>query len=310
MTVTDINQFIEKYMTALKAGGYSPSTIKSYTRGLKKFTTYLSFDGISEIDKVTREIISKYQIYLYQEINKKGRQNTIHDQNKCLGSVKCFFRYLSENDYLIADPARKISFAKEPKRLPRSILTRQEMKKILKTPDTTTIIGYRNRTILELLYTSGIRRQEVLNLTIDDVYYKEGIIKVKGKGNKERMVPIGKVASRYLENYIKAIRPAFIRDPYNRTLFLSSLGKSLSGRRLADIVVEVVKKTKIKKNVTLHTFRHTFATHLVRNNANIRHVQEMLGHESLESTQIYTHVTIMDLKKEHKRCHPRERDKV
>jgi integrase/recombinase XerD len=306
-TLTDLK---EKYRGHLTLLNYSPNTIKGRLFYLNRFFAYLQALGIEEITAVTKETIRDYQTHLYEEINRKGEPNSIVTQNNQLKVVKSFFRFLCENDYLVGDPARDISYAKEPKRLPRSILTSAEMKRLLHAPDTKTALGYRDRAVLEILYSSGIRKEELNHLLLQDVDYNDGFLRINsGKGNKDRVVPIGKIACRYLENYIKAVRPSLIRDPYNNHLFLSLKGNRLSKNMVWEIVKRYTKKAKIKKTISPHTFRHTCATLMLRNKANIRHIQEMLGHASLDSTQVYTSVSITDLKEVHARCHPRERDK-
>lgn len=299
-----------KYREHLTILNYSPNTIKSHLFYLNRFIRFLRDMGIEEITAVAKDTVRDYQAHLFEEINFKGQPNTVRTQNNALKVVKSFFRLLLENDYIVNDPARDITYARTPNRLPRSILTPPEIKKLLKTPDTKTVLGYRDKTLLELLYSTGIRKEEVNSLLVQDVDYNEGIVRINaGKGSKDRVVPIGKIASRYIENYIKGVRPALIRDQRNDHLFLSLRGNKLSKNMVWQIVKGYAKKAKLKKNISPHTFRHTCATHMLRNKANIRHIQEMLGHASLNSTQVYTQVSITDLKAVHSKCHPREKDK-
>jgi len=227
-----------------------------------------------------------------------------------LSAVKGFLRFLKERDYIARDPSLDIPYAKVPKQLPRGILTNTEARRIINTPDTTCALGYRDRAIMEVLYTTGIRKQELNNLNLTDVDYHDGFLRIdQGKGRKDRIVPLGRIACRYLENYIKSVRPELIKDPYNNALFLSTRGNRLSKNMVWEMVKKYAKKAKIKKNISPHTFRHSCATAMLKNKADIRAVQELLGHESLESTQVYTRVTIGDLKEVHRRCHPREKEK-
>lgn len=300
----------EKYRAHLTILNYSEKTVKGHIFYLNRFFKYLRELGIPALTAVTKDTIRDYQTHLYEEINFKGQPNSVSTQNNNLKVVKSFFRFLSENDYLVGNPAKDISYAKTPKRLPRSILTQAEMKKLLHAPDAKTALGYRDRCILEILYSTGIRKEELLNTLLTDVDYNDGFIRINsGKGRKDRIVPLGRIACRYLENYIKAVRPSLIRDPYNHHLFLSMKGNRLSKNMVWELVKRYAKKAKIKKNISPHTFRHTCATLMLRNKANIRHIQEMLGHASLDSTQVYTSVSITDLKEAHSKCHPRERDK-
>jgi len=227
-----------------------------------------------------------------------------------MSAVRQFTSFLYERDYIVSDPGRDIQYAKIPKTLPRSILTKTEARRIIHAPDIKTALGYRDRVILEVLYTSGIRKQEVIQLTLNDVDYHDGILKIEnGKGGKDRIVPLGRIACRYLENYIKSVRPELIKDPYNNHLFLSLKGNRLSKNMIWELVKKYAKKAKIKKNVHPHTFRHTCATAMLKNKADLNTIRKILGHASLNTTQIYTHLNITDLKAVHKKCHPREKDK-
>jgi integrase/recombinase XerD len=308
--MNSLNEFARKYCEHLTVLAYAAGTVKAELFFLNRFFKYLSEINTAELAAVTRDIMRDYQVHLYEQINFKGEPNGVAYQNNNLRAVKAFFRFLKENNYLPGDPTRDLSYARTPKRLPRSILSGPEAKKVIHAPNTKTILGYRDRAILEVLYSTGIRRAEVINLLLTDVDYHDGLVRVNsGKGNKDRVVPIGKIACRYIENYIKAIRPSLIRDPYNNHLFLSMKGSRLSKSVVGEIVKRYGKKAKVKKNISPHTFRHTCATLMLRNKANIRHIQELLGHSSLESTQVYAHVSITDLKEVHSRCHPREKDR-
>lgn len=297
---------IERYLQFLRVLNLSETTVRGHAFHLRRFIRYL--EG-KDPASVTRETIDAYQVHLYEEINFKGRPNSAASQNNALKVVKSFFAFLHEKGYIPGDPAKDASYARVPKRLPRSILTKTEVKKILHAPDTTTLLGYRDRTILEVLYSTAIRKEEINSLLVDDVDYAQGFLRVnEGKGKKDRVVPLGKIACRYLESYIQAVRPALLKTP-SRCLFLSLKGNRLSKNVIWKMVKGYAKKARITKTISPHTFRHTCATLMLRNKANIRHVQEMLGHTSLTSTQIYTSVSIVDLKEVHSKCHPREKDK-
>ncbi len=310
MSRNNFKTLAKEYIQSLKVLNRSDITIKELDRKLGKFFEYLAQHDITQIDQVTKDIISNWQIELYQHINNKGKPNGIPHQNKMMAAVKQFFKFLKERDYIVSDPAKDIQYAKEPKTLPKSIFTPSEARKIIHTPDTKCVFGYRDRTILEVLYSTAIRNSELCKLTIDDVDYNDGLLRInQGKGKKDRMVPLGKISCRYLENYIKSVRPELIKDPYNNGLFLTSRGNNMNSDTLWRLVKKYARKARIKKNVHPHTFRHTCATAMLKNKANIRIIQELLGHAFLNATQIYTHVSITDLKMIHKQCHPREKDK-
>jgi integrase/recombinase XerD len=305
----DFNAFKEKYRQHLVVIHYAPETIKRYIYFLNRFFSWIESQGITEISRVTKEMVQDYRAHLYETINSRGEPNCVFHHNNTLKAMKGFFRFLAEKNYLVSDPVKDVSYARTPKRLPRSILTGPEAKKVIHAPDTKTVTGYRDRAILEVFYSTGIRRSELIHLQLADVDYHEGFVRVNsGKGRKDRVVPIGKIACRYIENYIKAVRPMLVKDPADNHLFLTVNGTRISKNRVWELVKIYSKKTKIKKNISPHTFRHTCATLMLRNKANIRHIQELLGHASLETTQVYTSVSIADLKEVHSKCHPRERD--
>jgi integrase/recombinase XerD len=308
--MNSFSDFAEKYKQHLLILNYAERTRESHVFYLNRFMTWLKARDVIEITGVTKNHVMEYQTHLYEQLNRNNDPIGPRTQNIVLGIVKSFFRFLRENDYLASDPSRDVAYAKVPKRLPRSILSGPEAKKVIHAPNTKTALGYRDRTILEVLYSTGVRRQELVNLTLQDVDYHEGFIRINsGKGDKDRVVPIGKIACRYLENYVKQVRPMLAKDPHENHLFLSMRGTAPCFSTIEEIVKKHTRKAKIKKTVSPHTFRHTCATHMLRNKANIRHLQELLGHASLESTQVYAHVSITDLKEVHSKCHPREKDR-
>jgi len=309
MNKCNLSVMATEFERSLKVLNRSKRTIKEIMRKSGKFFEYLATLGITHIDGITKDVVRAWQVEVYQALNAKGYPQSIAYQNSMLCSAKQFLKFLSEAGYLVSNPARDIQYARQPKRLPGSILNASEARKIMQAPDTKSVIGYRDRAILEVLYSSGIRKTELRKLTLNDVDYDDGYLRVQGKGSKERVVPVGRIACRYLENYVKSVRPELIKDPYNNTLFLSSRGNMFNHNAVRNLVKKYAKKAKIRKNVHCHTFRHTCATVMLRNKADIRIIQELLGHSSLDSTQIYTHISITDLKEVHKRCHPREHDK-
>lgn len=304
-----MNKLITAFARSYKIKGRAKRTVEEMTQRLRPFIKYLESQNITHIDGITKDVITAYQTELYQSINQYQRPNSITYQNLLIGAVKQFMRFLKQNEYMVSDPSEYIEYAKEPQRLPKSVLTASEARKIMQMPDTKSLLGYRDRTVLEVVYSTGIRISELIDLKLGDVDYHDGFLRISGKGEKDRVVPLGKIACRYLENYIKSIRPELIKDPYNNHLFLSIRGNKLPKPTINRFIKIYAKKAKIKKNVHCHTFRHTCATVMLKNKANIRVIQELLGHSRLSTTQIYTHLSISDLKQTHKQCHPRERDK-
>ncbi|WP_320043628.1 tyrosine-type recombinase/integrase [uncultured Desulfobacter sp.] len=302
--------YIDQFRLALKVRNLTGKTIGQICWKLGRFTAWLMENQVLSVDAITKDAVRSYQVELYQAINARGRQNGVAYQNAMMSAVRQFTRFLYERDFIVSDPARDIRYAKIPKSLPKGILSPAEARKILHAPDITSVIGYRDRVILEVLYTSGIRKEELNHLTLADVDCHDGFLRIdNGKGQKDRIVPLGRIACRYLENYITSVRPELIRDPYNTHLFLSLRGNRLSKNVVWALVKKYAKKAKIRKNVHPHTFRHSCATGMLKNKADLNTIRKLLGHTSLNTTQIYTHLNITELKAVHKQCHPREKDR-
>lgn len=286
---------------------FSPRTIESYLDQLKFFFSYLETTPVKDISEITRETIHNYQMYLYYQ--KDGeRPLALGTQYSRITALRTFFRYLLHENLILYDPTQEIELPKRRKNLPSNIMTKKEVFKILSKPDPDTPLGLRDRAILEVLYSTGIRNSELRNLTIYDVDITNGDLRVvKGKNAKDRVIPLGEIAGGYVEEYINHARPKLTKDPAQKILFLTKNGRPINHTNLIWLIKKYVRKAKLNKPITTHSFRHTMATHLLKNRAPIRHIQAILGHRSLETTQIYTKVEVTDLKKVHSRCHPRER---
>jgi len=311
----DTDQLIESYTTHLRALNRTPKTVTSYALWIRRFFDFIETIGLHDAADVTAATLHAYQRHEAQQINAKGRVNSIKVQNQHVGIVCGFFKFLHIEGYTAHNPAQHIELAKVPERLPRDILTVREAKRLLKQPDTSTLLGYRDRTIIEVLYSTGIRRQELLDLTLDDIDLETGMLTVRqGKGAKDRVVPLGTIAARHVETYLNGIRDELLSKRVagpraeTKAVFISARGLPFSRNALAERIEKIAQAAGIQKPVTPHTFRHTCATHMIRNRANVRHVQEMLGHKNLNTTEQYLHLTITDLKEAHHRFHPREKD--
>jgi integrase/recombinase XerD len=297
-------EIVPAYLKYLATTGRARHTIKGAKHALRKFTRFLDTETVTDIADITPELLGDYQEELAFSLTAKGRPLCLRSQGLLLSAVKGFTRYLKEKDYLVHDPGETLKLPKKPRRLPKVIMNPQEVAKLIKAPDTQTHQGYRNRIILEILYDTAIRRAEVSTIRIADLDLDSGYIRIHGKGDKDRVVPLSKRVCELVNSYILMVRPAYVQgnDPGN--LILNRWGERMDANGIWAVVKRCLRLSGIKKNVATHTFRHTCATHMLRNGAPIRHLQEMLGHESLESTQIYTHVTINDLKEIHARYHP------
>jgi len=302
-----IRELIPEYLKYLQALGRSPYTVKDIGYVLKRFAKFLETENVQAIEELTREVLEEYQQELAFSLGVKGRPLSIMAQVKTLCTVRSFSRFLKDSDYLVHDPGSRIRLPRQPKRLPRVILSQKETKELFAAPDSRTNTGYRDMVLLELLYDTAIRRAEAAGIKLTDIDLDAGFMRILGKGSKERVVPVSSRVCQLVKNYLLAVRPVLVKGDDPGFLFLNTIGKSMHLRAIWTTVKRNASKAKLKKNITTHTFRHTCVTHMLRNGAPIRHLQEMLGHESLESTQIYTHVTINDLKEVHAKYHPSER---
>jgi integrase/recombinase XerD len=257
-------------------------------------------------------MVSAYQLWLCQrEHKRRGGTISISTQRSYLNAVRSFFAFAVAERIVLIDPARNVELPKPGRRLPRGVLSPKEMRNLLRQPNLATYTGLRDRAILETFYSTGIRHIELLRLRICDVDLDRGYVTVlKGKFKKDRVVPLGKVAAHFIREYITKARPHMLpqADTPETHLFLSINGTPLASASLYGSFRRLAKLAGLEKRLFPHGIRHTCATAMLRGRADIRYIQQMLGHESLSSTQIYTHVEIGDLKRVHARSHPREID--
>lgn len=305
--MTTFTDLLDEYLEHLQVLNYSPHTLMGIRNNLKRFLLYLesSFD-VTTADMLRKDHLFKWQKHLSEYRTVEGLPLKAETIKKQLVHAKCFLRYLAKRGFVLSAIAENIVYIRVPKMLPMGVLTHSQMKKILSKIDTSTLAGLRNRAILELMYSSALRAGEVLSLNIRDVDLENATVTVMGKWSKERVVPIGKTAMRYLESYIRGLRPFLLKGEEKEALFLNiHRGTRMTYRRLLDTVHACCDKFKTDVNVTPHTFRRTCTTELVRGGADLYHIKDMLGHESLETLKHYTNLTITDLKKTHEKCHPR-----
>jgi len=310
MAEEHLSETIKTYLLHLEAKGYSPRTTDAYRRAFNPFAAYLAGKGISSLARVTPETIFAYQDYLHHEYKPaRKRVLSLGYQANLLKVLKGIFRYLVKEGKILSDPAAGLSMPKLPRRIPKDVLTKREVRKLLAAPETATARGFRVRAAFEILYSTGMRNRELRTLTLNDVHLdsREIIIRL-GKGGKERIVPLTRKAAQVVERYITQHRAHLLRGGTRDRgrLILSDRGTPIDKGWIWRKIKQYAKACRFKKNVTTHTMRHTFATHLLKNGVSIRIIQELLGHESLTSTQIYTKVDIGDLRKAIDRAHPRE----
>jgi integrase/recombinase XerD len=310
--MSEFNELHASFTEHLKVKNYSPQSVAAYSGHLRLFLDHLTENNIIDVKRVTRDVLKDYQQKIIEQ--KTGRTK---DGGYAVGTismktraVKRFFEYLEDAGTILINPAEHIKEPKKKTRLPRVVLSEDEVRKILDQPNLSTLVGIRDRAVLEVFYSTGIRLEELTTLTIFDCDLQGGLLRVKGKFSKDRVVPLGKHAVRFLKEYITSVRPQHAKSNKQlRTLFVNQWGGSLSKQVIELMVRRYAKQAKINKQVTPHVFRHTFATELVRNGADIRAVQEMLGHADLKSTHVYIRVAGIEVKNTHTMSHPREKDK-
>lgn len=288
----------------------SPATVKSYSGHVLLYLAGLAKD----IRAVSRSDMEAYIAGLYDYRTGDGKPYSTGTICMKVRSLKRFFEYLEDTNIIFINPMEYINEPQKEKTLPRNTLTVKEMQKLLEQPNLGTLTGIRDRTILEIFYSTGIRLEELCGLTIYDADLQGGMLRInQGKGKKDRVVPLGRHAVRFLREYITKVRPRCTKNKenrQNRNLIVDRYGKPISKQVVSIMIRTYVRAAKLKKRVTAHTFRHTFATQLVRNGADIVAVQKMLGHADLKTTQGYIKSLGLDVKKAHSKSHPRERDKV
>lgn len=268
---------------------------------------FLETKEVYGLEQLGTEILFLYQEDLLYRLTAKGKQLSVKTREKHLCTTKVFLNYLYEKDYLAVDLCKVIKLPKQPKPLPKVILAESEIKKLLSAPNMQSNDGYRNRIILETLYDTGIRAAEMAGAKTRDLDLINGYLTIRsGKGDKDRVVPVNLRVCELVKQYLLMIRPCMVQGKDDGSLVVNKDGYGMTPHAVWAIVKRCTKLSGIKKNITPHTFRHTCATHMLKNGAPIRHIQELLGHESLESTMIYTQVTINDLKEIHAKYHPSE----
>tara|TARA_B100001250_G_scaffold194481_1_gene167112 strand:+ start:159 stop:1058 length:900 start_codon:yes stop_codon:yes gene_type:complete len=291
---------ISKFKMFLKIErGLSENSIDSYSSDLKSFYSFIKKNSLSEDLKKCDSNIIKQFIYEQSKINNPKTQA------RRISGIRSFFDYLVFESFIKTNPTELIETPKIGKKLPDS-LSLKEIIKIINNIDLSHPQGIRNRAIIETLYGSGLRVSELISLKLSNLFFKENLIKVLGKGNKQRLVPMGKFSKKYLKIYIKDQR---LKTKINKidsdTIFLNRNGRQISRVMIFKIIKELAINSNIKKNISPHTLRHSFATHLIENGANLRTIQKLLGHENIITTEIYTHLDTKHLKNIMKKFHPR-----
>jgi len=295
-----------RFIEHLKVLGCSKATIEAYGEHVKGF-----LGSVADIKAVTRSRLEVYIAGLFDYRTKEGKPYGPGTIGLKVRSLKRFFEFLEKSNVILINPAELIREPGKKNTLPRNVLSAHDIAAVLDQPNLGTMSGIRDRTILDVFYSTGIRLEELCRLTIYDADLQGGMLRVNsGKGKKDRVVPLGKYAVKFLWEYITKVRPHFTKtNRTERRLFVNRLGAPISDQVVGIMVSTHARAAGIKKQVSPHTFRHTFATGLVKNGADIIAVQRMLGHSDLKTTEIYLRSVGIDVKAAHKKSHPREKDR-
>ena len=278
--------------------GVAQNTLEAYGRDLRRYFQFLQQKNITKLQEVQPEVIIEYLVKI------KGEGLSANSMNRALAALRGLYKYLIQEKVIGESPLVNIELAKVWMRLPDTI-SKEEMNVILIQPGNSTAAALRDTSMLELLYATGIRVSELINLTMNSVNWQVGFLVVMGKGSKERIVPIGKTAYDCTRHYVDKARPKLMQKKITDVLFLNRFGTKFTRQGLWKIVIRYAKKAGLQKKVHPHTFRHSFATHLLEGGADLRTVQVMLGHADISTTQIYTHITRERLREIHQKYHPR-----
>lgn len=305
LPLTEMRASAGEYIEWMQVTNYSEHTVKDHRINLDYFCDWCEERGLTEATEVTRAVLDRYQKWVYRYRTKDGKPLTFSSQTHRLSPLRGFFKWLSRKHLILYNPAAELELPRVEKRLPKFVLSACEADRVMNGVDTTGPLGLRDRAILETLYSTGMRRRELIGLAIIDIDIERGTVMIRqGKGRKDRMVPIGERALAWIGKYLVDGRPHLAVEPDEGILFLTSLGDALSPNRLSNLVGAHVRASGINKTGACHLFRHTMATLMLESGADIRSIQEILGHSELSSTQTYTRVSIRRLKEVHNKTHP------
>jgi len=296
---------IDAWFSYLDQRNYSAKTLEMHKWSLRTFLGWAQERDLHYPEEITRPILESYQGYLYRYRKANDQSMAVATQRGRLGAVQRFFAWLCRTHQLLANPASDLELPRKPSRgLPKG-LSLEHVRAVLNVPDVTDPLGIRDRAILETFYSTGMRRSELVQLDIGDLDATGQTIHIrKGKGGKGRMVPVGTASLHWIEAYLESTRPKLMVDSGEQAFFLSGYGERMSATYVGNWVTKTVKVAEIGKSGSCHLFRHSCATHMLENGADIRLIQQLLGHARLDTTQIYTEVAIKALREVHARTHP------
>ncbi len=296
---------LAEYVTALRVRDFSEHTIRNRESHIKFFLAWCAERGLTEPTEITRPVLERFQRHLFHYRKRDGEPMSFRSQHVRLVALRCWFRWLTRQNLILHNPASEIELPRLGRRLPKHVLTIPEVEQVLQQPDIADPIGLRDRAILEVLYSCGIRRAEVIHLKLYDLDAERGTLLIRqGKGKKDRFVPIGERAIAWVQKYIREARSQLVTEPDLGTLFLTGAGEEISPDHLTLTIGSYVHNANLGKTGACHLFRHTMATLMLEGGADVRYIQQMLGHAELSTTEIYTHVSIRALKQVHTATHP------
>ena len=299
-----LTAYMEAHFEWMLVTGYSADTVRARRVSIRRFIGWCEERGISDPREITKPVIDRYQRHLFYYRKEDGTPLTVGSQLGALAPLKTFFKWLARENYILYNPASELQLPKQPKQLPRHIPTMQEVEAILMQADIGNAQGLRDRAMLETLYSTGMRRMELVNLSVYDVDLARQIVFVReGKGKRDRVIPIGKRACLWIDKYLLEARPQLISGNVE-ALFVTDYGEVPETYYVSNKVKHYMEFAGVDKPGSAHLLRHACATHMLENGADIRYIQAMLGHANLQTTEIYTHVSIDKLQQIHAATHP------
>ena len=296
---------LEAWLSRLRALAYSPRSVTAYNWTIRSFLRWAGDNNLYNPELITKAFLESYQLWLFRYRGRGNRALCVTSQHDRLSTLKSFFTWCSKTHQLPINPSADMELPHKPHPpLPRA-LSLQEIQTVLAVPNTSDPLGIRDRAILETFYATGLRRSELVHLDVPDIDLVREVLLIRnGKGEKDRMVPLGAQAAHWLNRYIRETRPLLETDGHDAACFLTGYGSRFSAGALGNWVRQVLVKAHIRRAGNCHLFRHSCATHMLENGADIRYIQQLLGHARLDTTQIYAEVSILQLKAVHARTHP------
>lgn len=299
-----ITHYLLRFLEWSNSMNYSHDTTKTRETCIRRFIVWCDARGLVSPNDITSPVLERYRRHLFHYRKSNGQPLSFSTQHSHLAPIKAFFKWLNKENYILYNPASDFELPRVPKRLPKNILSIEEINDMLNHTAVYGTIGIRDRAIMETFYSTGIRRVELVTLMIHDLDFVRGTLTVLGKGKRDRVVPIGDRACAWLKKYLEEVRPSLVRDADSGYLFLTEYGEPFIKNRMTDLIKKYKEAVGIDKPGACHMFRHAMATHMLENGADIRYIQEILGHANLSTTEIYTRVSIKKLKQVHSATHP------